>query len=135
MVNADKKLSVEQYLNQVPNPGRREDARVLVKLMQEASGEEPVNHGICIGFGNYHYRYDSGVEGDSPLVAFKPQKAKMVIYIMPGFSKYGDLLSKLGNHSTGKSCLYLGRLNKIDLNVLGELIRKSVEEMRSKYNC
>ncbi len=124
---------VERFVDSVQHPGRREDARVLLDLMQEVTGEPPARHGSAIGFGSYHYRYESGREGDSVLVGFAPRKANMVVYIMPGFSEYGDLLSKLGKHRTGKSCLYLGRLDAIDLKVLRRLIKQSVSFMRRKY--
>ncbi len=133
MTKTVKKLTVKQYIDNVTHPGRREDARLLVKLMQEASGERPKYWNIGIGYGKYHYRYESGVEGDFPLVAFAARKANMVVYIMPGFSEYGDLLDKLGKHKTGKSCLYLGRLASIDLSVLGQLVGESVELMRRRY--
>ena len=125
---------VERFVDSVQHAGRREDARVLLDLMQEVTGEPPVRHGSAVGFGSYHYRYESGREGDSVLVGFAPRKANMVVYIMPGFSEYGDLLSKLGKHRTGKSCLYLGRLDSIDLKVLRRLIKRSVSFMRRKYH-
>lgn len=79
------------------------------------------------------YRYESGREGDAPLVVFTPRKANMVVYIMPGFSEYKGLLSKLGKHRIGSSCLYLGRLTSIDLDVLGQIVGESVNHMRRKY--
>ena len=133
MAKTDKKPGVKQYINCVSHPGRREDARLLVKLMQDVTGERPKNWGTYIGYGNYHYRYESGVEGDAPLTAFAARKANMVVYIMPGFSEYGDLLEKLGKHKTGKSCLYLGRMASIDLSVLSQLVGESVELMRRRY--
>ena len=135
MAKTDKKLSVKQFIDNVPHPGRREDARLLTKLMRDATGEQPKNWGTSIGFGRYHYRYESGHEGDAPLVAFAPRKANMVVYIMPGFSGFGDLLAQLGKHRKGQSCLYLGRLASIDLSILNRLVGESVELMRKKYNC
>ena len=135
MAKTDKQPSVKQHIDNVSHPGRREDARVLVKLMRDAAGEQPKNWGTFIGFGNYHYRYESGVEGDAPLVAFAPRKANMVVYIMPGFSEYGNLLAKLGKHRTGKSCLYLGRMASLDLSILSQLVGGSVKLMRRRYNC
>ena len=121
-------------IENVPNAGRRDDARVLLDLIQEVTGEPPIVYGSTIGFGKYHYVYESGREGDSFLVAFAPRKANMVIYIMPGFSDYQDLLGKLGKHRTGSSCLYLGRLKTIDLKVLRRLVDKSVKQMRRKHH-
>lgn len=126
---------VSQYLDSIEHPGRREDARVLLDLMREASGEEPVLWGTSIiGYGNYHYRYDSGHEGDFFLTGFAPRKANMVVYIMPGYTDYSHLLEKLGKHRIGKSCLYLGRLKSVDLDVLREIVEHSVQYMREKYN-
>ena len=125
---------VEQYIKKVANRGRREGALALAKLMQEITGEPAKSYGYCVGYGNYHYRYDSGREGGAPLVAFAARKANMVVYIMPGFSEYKDLLSQLGKHRTGKSCLYRGRLKSIDRDVLGQIVKESVFHMRRKYN-
>lgn len=111
-----------------------EDAVVLVEMMTEATGEEPKVANSPIGFGTYHYRYESGREGDSVLVGFAPRKANMVVYIMPGFGDYGDLMDKLGKFKTGASCLYLGRLKSVDLDVLRELVVRSVATMRERYD-
>ena len=126
--------AVTEYLAGIENSGRREDAHVLLDMMQEASGESAVMWGPSIvGFGQYHYVYESGREGDSFLVGFAPRKANMVVYIMPGFEAYQDLLDRLGRYRSGSSCLYLGRLHGVDLKVLRELIEKSVRAMRKKY--
>ena len=85
-----------------------------------------------VGFGSYHYRYASGREGDWPLVGFSPRKRNLVIYIMPGFSDYGALLGKLGKFRTGKSCLYVNKLDDVDLELLEELVRQSASEMKSR---
>ena len=125
---------VEAYLASVDHAGRREDAWVLLEMMQAATGEPPRMWGSSIvGFGSYHYVYESGREGDHCLVGFAPRKANMVVYIMPGFKPYGALLAKLGKHKTGSSCLYLGRLSGIDIRVLERLVKKSVADMRKKY--
>ena len=125
---------VMAYLNGIEHPGRREDAFELLALMHEVTGEEPRLWGASIvGFGTYHYVYESGREGDSMVTGFAPRKANMVVYVMPGFSKYGDLLEKLGKYKTGSSCLYLGRLAGIDMKILRRLVAKSVKDMRRKY--
>lgn len=121
-------------IESVPNAGRREDAMVLLDLMTGASGEEPEVYGNTIGFGHYHYVYASGREGDSVLTSFAPRKANMVVYIMPGFKPYADLMAQLGKYKTGASCLYLGRLKNINLEVLRTLVARSVVDMRSKYH-
>lgn len=125
---------VTEFIAEIPNPGRREDALILLERMTRITGEVPYMYGpTIIGFGEYHYVYDSGREGDSFLVGFAPRKANMVVYIMPGFSDYADLLGQLGKYKTGSSCLYLGRLSAIDMAVLEELIKRSVQQMRKKY--
>jgi len=126
---------VAAYLDGVAHPGRREDAFVLLDLMREVTGERAKLWGYSIvGFGTYHYVYDSGREGDHMLTGFAPRKANMVVYVMPGFDRYADLLSKLGKYKTGRSCLYLGRLSGIDMDVLRRLIAASVDDMRRKYH-
>ena len=125
---------VDEFIAGVAHPGRREDAAILLDLMGEITAEPARMWGPSIvGFGEYHYRYESGREGDSFLVGFSPRKANMVVYIMPGFDHYERLLDQLGKHRTGASCLYLGRLGGVDLNVLRELISASVDAMRQKY--
>ncbi|MEM7100901.1 MAG: DUF1801 domain-containing protein [Pseudomonadota bacterium] len=126
--------AVEDYLANIDHVGRREDAWILLKMLSEVSGEPAKMWGpSIIGFGQYHYVYESGREGDSFLVGFAPRKANMVVYVMPGFGDYQNLLAKLGKYKTGSSCLYLGRLDKVDLKVLRSLVDKSVKHMRKKY--
>lgn len=126
--------SVDAFLDAVANPRRQADARRLLNLMLEITGEPPKMWGPSIvGFGSYRYRYASGREGSSLVVGFAPRKQNLVLYIMPGFSSYAALLSKLGKFRTGKSCLYVNRLDDVDLSVLQELVRESVAEMRRRY--
>lgn len=128
------RASVKKFIDSIEHEGRREDARLLVEIMQRVTGEKPRMWGTSIvGFGQYHYKYDSGREGDHLLVGFAPRKANMVVYIMPGFKKYGALLKKLGKHKHSVSCLYLGRLNNVDQKALAALIERSVRDMRKKY--
>ena len=125
---------VNAFLDAVENPRRRADARQLLELMQTVTGEPPKMWGPSIvGFGKYHYRYASGREGDSLVVGFSPRKQNLVIYIMPGFSDYGELLGKLGKFRTGRSCLYVNKLDDVDLQLLEQLVRASVEEMKRRY--
>lgn len=125
---------VEAYIKSLDHPKRRRDGLTLLTLMQRITGEKPVMWGpSIIGFGRYHYKYESGREGDFFLTGFAPRKANMVVYIMPGYQDYSDLLSRLGPHKIGKSCLYITDLEKVDLSVLEELITKSVAYMRAKY--
>lgn len=125
---------VSAFLDAVKNPRRRADARQLLDLMQAVTGEPPKMWGTSIvGFGKYHYRYASGREGDSLMVGFSPRKQNLAIYIMPGFADFGELLGRLGKFRTGKSCLYVNKLDDVDLGLLEELVRKSVEEMKRRY--
>lgn len=130
------KLSVDAFIKSVENENRRSDSLEMISLMREITGCEPKMWGSSlIGFGTYHYKYESGREGDFFLTGFSPRKAAFTIYIIPGFSGYPDLMKKLGPHKTGKSCLYLKNLDVTDRTVLERLIRNSVEDMRSKYDC
>src|SRR5436190_24395537 len=105
------RVSVSAFIDALTDETRRADAKVLVKLMQSATGEKPKMWGpSIIGFGSYHYKYDSGREGDIPLVGFSPRKVASVLYIMTGFSDSEALRAKLGKHSTGKACLYIKKL-------------------------
>jgi hypothetical protein len=122
--------SVEAFLESVENERRREDAFTVLDLMKRVTGEEPVMWGPSIvGFGSYHYKYASGREGDWFVAGFSPRKQNLTIYIMSGFSKHDELMGKLGKHKTGKSCLYINRLDDVDMEVLEELVRASVEHV------
>ncbi len=121
--------SVEGFLAQVPDDRRREDARRLCAKMQEITGEPPAMWGSSIvGFGTYHYRYASGHEGDSALASFSPRRQQLVIYLVGEFAdRHQAALARLGPHKTGKGCLYISRLNGVDLDALRELIDRSVQ--------
>jgi hypothetical protein len=102
--------------------------------MQSASGEKPKMWGPAIvGFGSYHYTYDTGREGDMPLIGFSPRKAAMVLYIMTGFNDSEALLAKLGKHTTGKACLYIKKLADVDPRILEALLVKSIAAMRARH--
>jgi len=121
------------YIDALKDPTRRSDAKVLAKLMERASGEKPTMWGPSIvGFGSCHYKYESGREGDMPLIAFSPRKAASVLYGMLGSSEAEELLAKLGKHTTGKGCLYIKRLADVDAGVLEMLIRKAVAHQRAR---
>ena len=122
--------SVEAYLNSVDNKRRREDSFQVLQLMQEVTGEEPQMWGDSIvGFGRYQYKYASGREGEWFVTGFAPRKQALTLYIMSGFDEYDALLGDLGKHRTGKSCLYINKLEDVDMDVLRELVRKSAEHM------
>ncbi|MBF0280375.1 MAG: DUF1801 domain-containing protein [SAR324 cluster bacterium] len=125
--------SVDVFLEQA-DPKRREDSQVILDMMREITGEQPAMWGTSIiGFGSYHYKYQSGHEGDSFLTGFSPRKQSLTLYIMPGFSKYESLLNKIGKHKTGKSCLYINKLSDIDLSILREILEDSYSSMIKKY--
>ena len=126
--------SVLAFINAVENDTRRADALRMLDIMKEITGDEPVMWGpSIIGFGSYHYKYESGREGDMCLTGFSPRKSSLTIYIMPGFDGYKELMSKLGKHKTGKSCLYINKLSDVDEDVLKTLIAEEVKYMRAKY--
>lgn len=125
---------VSAFIEAVTPVRRRDEARQLHDMMARVTGCDARMWGASIvGYGRYHYENVSGREGDWFLTGFSPRKQALSIYIMPGFSAYGDLMGRLGKHRTGKSCLYLTRLENADPAVLEELIRASVAEMRDKY--
>ncbi len=126
--------SVDSFLDAVENERRRSDARTVKAMMERITGWEPKMWGPSIvGFGEYHYRYDSGREGDFLITGFSPRKKALTIYIMPGFTHYDALMGKLGKFKTGRSCLYINRLDDVDLSILEELIASSVNHMVEKY--
>ena len=126
---------VNNFISNIDNETRSSDAKKLLSIMQEESGYKARLIGSIIGFGKYHYKYESGLEGDGSVVAFSPRKQNLVLYIMPGFSKYEDLLISLGKHKIGKSCLYINKLKDVDIKVLREIVGLSVKEMQKKYVC
>ncbi|MCE9521179.1 MAG: DUF1801 domain-containing protein [Alphaproteobacteria bacterium] len=129
------KIDVGALLRKIADEEKRNDCAKLVDIMQKASKSPPVMWGTSIvGFGSYTYKYESGREGDWPIVGFSPRKQNLTLYIMPGFEDYGELLKKLGKHSTGKSCLYVKRLADIDLGVLKTIVTRSVAAMKKKYS-
>ena len=128
------KAGVTAFLNAVEDRQKRADCRKVAAMMRRATGKRAKMWGSSIvGFGTYHYKYDSGREGDFILTGFSPRKQALTVYIMPGFSRYDALLKKLGKYKTGKSCLYIKRLADVDERVLEKLIGRSVKDMRDKY--
>ena len=126
------KVSVASFIDAVPDPVKRADAKTLVKLMQSATGERPKMWGASIiGFGSYHYVYDTGRAGDMPIVGFSPRKTALVLYVHKDFPGADELVGKLGKHSKG--CIYVKKLADIDEKVLERLVVKSVAAMRAKY--
>jgi len=126
--------SVDDYLNSVEDDKKREASFKVKELMEDVTGEEARMWGESIvGFGHYQYKYASGREGEWMITGFAPRKRNLTLYIMSGFEEYDDLLDKLGKHSTGKSCLYISKLEDIDMDVLRELVNKSVQHMKETH--
>jgi hypothetical protein len=128
------KLSVSAYIDALPDPAKRADAKALVKLMQGATGEKPKLWGpSIIGFGAYHYTHDTGREGDMPLACFSPRKAAIVVYQLTSSKDSAALLPKLGKHTVSGSCLHIKKLADIDQKVLETLVVKSVAALRARH--
>jgi hypothetical protein len=126
--------SVENFLNAVTDEKRRQDCYTVLKLMKQITRAEPEMWGNSIvGFGSYRFKYASGREGDWPLTGFSPRQQNLTLYILSGFSRYDTLMNKLGKYKTGKSCLYVNKIEDIDLGVLGDLIKSSAEHLAKYY--
>lgn len=125
--------SVEAHINAINNPTRQTDCQMIIEIMREASGCEPVMWGQIVGFGNYHYKYESGREGDFMRTGFANRKNALTLYIMAGFDTYPDLMAKLGKYKTGKSCLYIKQLSDVDTDVLRRLVQESLDFMAVTY--
>lgn len=136
--NADVKTkkteaSVEGFLNTIKDEETRKDCFEIVQMMKKASKAEPKMWGSSIvGFGEYHYKYESGREGDSPLIAFSPRKQNITLYVLLGADHENPLLKKLGKHTIGKYCLYIKKLSDVDINVLKDLIAKSFQTSKAR---
>ena len=124
------KASVEKFLEGIKDEQKRQDCYEILKIMKQATKSEPKMWGTSIiGFGDYHYVYESGREGDWFITGFSPRVQNLTLYIMGGFD--GETLKKLGKYKTGKGCLYINKLEDVDLKVLNELITKSVKKSRA----
>ncbi|HEX9167204.1 MAG TPA: DUF1801 domain-containing protein [Gemmatimonadales bacterium] len=128
--------SVSKFLAGIADEATRKDCETLVKLMRSVTRAEPVMWGPSIvGFGTYHYVYESGREGDWFLAGFAPRKGNLTLYIMSGFPQHAALLKQLGKHKTGGSCLYVKHLADLDLKVLRQLVAASVREVKRRYGA
>jgi hypothetical protein len=128
------KMKVSEFIAAIESPEKRKDCREIMKLMRKVTGKRATMWGTSIvGFGQYHYKYASGREGDHFLTGFSPRKQALTLYIMAGFKSHAKLMEKLGKHKTGKSCLYIKHLDDIDRSVLEKLITESVKYMRENY--
>ncbi|CUS06085.1 conserved protein of unknown function [Candidatus Promineifilum breve] len=124
--------AVTAFLDAVPDERKRRDSYVILEMMREISGEEPRMYGTSIvGFGNVHYQYESGREGDMPVVAFSPRKQNLTLYITTDDDEYEALRARLGKHKVGKVCLYINKLADVDPAVLREMISHTVSTVRA----
>ncbi len=128
--------SVAAHLAAMADEGRRQDCEALARLMARATGEAATMWGPSIvGFGSYHYRYESGREGDSCLTGFAARKGDISVYLMAAFPERDVLLGRLGKYKMGKGCLYLRRLSEVDLEVLEQLVAASVAAVKQRYGA
>ncbi|MEX3007942.1 DUF1801 domain-containing protein [Hoeflea sp. TYP-13] len=126
--------SVEAFIAGVEDEKKRADSHELIKMMRRVTGEEPVMWGTAIiGFGTYRYTYANGRPAEMCATGFSPRKSALTLYIMPGFSAYDGLLSRLGRYKTGKSCLYIKRLSDVDPDILEELVDRAYRYMKDRY--
>lgn len=127
-------ISPEDFLATVEPEKRREQGRQLLQFFKDVTGWSPRMWGpTMIGFGEYHYKYPTGREGDFLATGFSPRKANLSLYIMPGYQNYGHLLDRLGKYKLGKSCLYINKLEDIDMDVLAELVRAGIDDLNKIY--
>lgn len=126
--------SVEAFIDAIEHPRKREEARTLDALFRKVTGFNPVMWGpSIIGYGQYHYKYKTGREGDFLATGFSPRKANFSLYIMPGYADFGDILERLGKHKHGKSCLYINKLADVDLSVVEELVQAGLKDLEGYY--
>lgn len=126
--------SIRDYINTLPSEAKKEDAWFIHDFMKDLTKLEPKMWGpSIIGFGSYHYKYDSGHEGDMALLCFSPRKPRMVFYVLTDFEGQEELLSKLGKYKTGKVCLYINKLADVDIEVLKQIIKSAWEDALKKW--
>lgn len=126
--------SVDAYIEAIADPARQADCRALVRLMRSITGERPAMWGDSIvGFGSYHYKYDSGREGDACATGFSSRRSDISIYLTASFPGQEELLARLGKHKMGKACLSVRRLSDVDVGVLKQLVAGSVSAVRERY--
>ena len=127
-------VSPEAFLSAVDHQQRREDGFTLLDFFNRVTGLKPKMWGSSIiGYGRYHYKYDSGREGDFLITGFSPRKTALTVYVLPGYRDMSEKLTRLGKHKTGKSCLYINKLVDVDMAVLEEIIRDDLDYMHKNY--
>lgn len=124
---------VDAFLDGIADQRRAQETREVARMMEEVTGALPRLWGSIIGFDTYHYKYDSGREGEFMVTGVAPRKQALTIYVMPGFDEYESLLERLGPHSVGKSCLYIKKLEAVDRDVLREIVQRGYTWMKAKY--
>lgn len=138
MANAELKtkktdVSVSGFIDSIKDERRREDCRKIASIMEKATGAKPKMWGSSVvGFGDYHYKYESGRENDWFVMGFSPRKEALTLYFMTGTQPYAALLQKLGKHKTGKGCLYIKSMDDVDIKVLSELATRSSKDLTKK---
>lgn len=126
-------VSVKEFIASLDDEQSRIDSHTLIEMMQRISEHAPTLWNVgTIGFDSYHYKYDSGREGDSQTIGFYPRKGKITVYLMDGTVRYSELLSRLGKHTTSRVCIYIKRLSDIDLSILEQIVRQSYEYVKSQ---
>ncbi len=127
-------VSVSDFIAAVEHPTRRTDAETLDAMFRRVTGWQPRMWGpTIIGYGQYHYTYDSGRTGDFLATGFSPRKANLVLYIMPGYTDFGHIMDRLGKHKLGKSCLYINKLADVDMGVVEELVQAGLDDLGSRW--
>jgi Domain of unknown function (DU1801) len=127
--------SVADFINKVDDETKRKDCFRIVDIIESQTGLKAKMWGASIvGFGSYHYKYDSGHEGDAPLVGFSPRTTAIVLYLASGFQQKEELLKKFGKHKTGKGCIYIKKLEDVNVEVLKEMVVNSVEHIKKEYS-
>lgn len=127
-------VSVNDFIDKVDSEQVRDDCRTLVKMMKKVTGSPPKMWGpSIIGFGQYHYKYESGHEGDSCLAGFSPRKGNLTVYVMGDFANKESLLKKLGKYKMSKACIYIKKLADVDMDVLEKIVKGSVGYTKKKY--
>jgi len=131
--STENKNSVTDFIKSVPDEQRKKDAFALIEIIKKQSGFEAKMWGSAIiGFGSYHYKYESGREGDAPLVGFSPRKNEFALYI-PNFEKKEELLKEFGKHKTAKACVYIKKVEDINIEVLKKMVTHSIRFLKAKY--
>lgn len=130
---AQNNSSVKEFIASLDDEQTVKDTQALIKMMRRISGQKPKVWNVgTIGFDTYHFKYDSGREGDSLIIGFYPRKGKITIYLMDGITRYSKLLAKLGKHTAKGYCVYIKRLSDVELPILGQIVQKSYENIKSQ---